>query len=128
MKTIIKNWTFLVLGLMTAALGAYLATHRGYLDQVYTYSELFDWFDSPLGGLILVGIGGLTGVGIWLNSPIVRRVALILNGSVYAMFFASFALRALAGFHNLSWIFSLAAFINVLGTAYKEATRVHESE
>ena len=126
MQNLIRNWTYLVIGGLSVSTGLYLTFHLGYISQVYRYSKLFDWLDTPSGGVFLILTGCLTIVGVAKHLFFLRKIMLILNGCVYAMFFASFLFRDLAGYHNMTWLFALATSFSILGIAYKEAIRTDE--
>lgn len=124
MRHLVNNWTFSTLGLIPIMMGSYLMLHSGYISQTYAGSEFFNWIDTPIGGLSLVLIGTLTLLAIFMQAWGLRLAMLVINGALYTMFFATFLFRELAGYHNMTWILSLGAFIATLGIAYKEARKI----
>ena len=106
-----KN-TSLVFSFIPVLLGIYIIINDDFLTFYGNWNDYgMGWIDDNTFGLALVILGICLFVSFMVRNSNLQSIMLVLLGAVLFAIFFVYLYRAILGFHNLTWIFSLSVFL-----------------
>lgn len=121
---LMRRNTSLVFSFIPVLLGVYIILNDDFLSVYGLWDDYgVGWIDDSTFGFILVALGICLFISFMVKNIKVQSMLIIALGAALFSVFLVYLYRAMLGFHNLTWIFSLSVFLLLYSSIEKAGDR-----